>query len=188
MAIVRRSISQESISIPNELIDDHRLKYKDLGLMVFLLSKGESYEINTRLLRKECGFGKDQIHSIFNRLRKFGYVTLVSNPYGIKQWFIRSSLSTDWSEIIRFKQENKYKRPPIYEWNKTRARIFLRDKNTCFYCGYVGLNIECDHYLPISRGGSNSDDNLVTACKPCNRKKKSMMPETFIKLLGGRND
>ena len=28
-----------------------------------------------------------------------------------------------------------------------------------------------DHVIPLARGGSNADDNLVLACDPCNKEK-----------------
>ncbi|MDC5137713.1 DUF1376 domain-containing protein [Acinetobacter baumannii] len=72
-------------------------------------------------------------------------------------------------------------RPKIDEWKETRVRIFKRDNFTCFYCGQVGGPLECDHYIPISKGGKNEDSNLVTACKKCNRAKSNKNPEDFIK-------
>jgi len=57
-------------------------------------------------------------------------------------------------------------------WRKTRQRIFERDDYTCRYCGVRGGRLEIDHVIPISRGGSNHEDNLATACMPCNRRKK----------------
>lgn len=47
-----------------------------------------------------------------------------------------------------------------------RERILRRDKHTCFYCG--GPATTEDHLVPVARGGSESDSNLVAACGPCN--------------------
>lgn len=57
-------------------------------------------------------------------------------------------------------------------WRKVRLAIFERDSWTCVYCGEKDKPLECDHVHPVSRGGSNEDSNLVTACLPCNRSKK----------------
>jgi 5-methylcytosine-specific restriction endonuclease McrA len=36
----------------------------------------------------------------------------------------------------------------------------------------VPSDIEIDHVVPLSKGGSNDLSNLVTACKPCNQAKR----------------
>ena len=74
-------------------------------------------------------------------------------------------------------------RPTIDVWKETRLRIFNRDSFTCFYCGQIGGDLECDHYVAVSNGGSNEDSNLVTACKKCNRAKSNKPPEVFIEEL-----
>lgn len=56
---------------------------------------------------------------------------------------------------------------------KVRFAVFLRDKFTCQYCGRQApeVVIEIDHVLPCSKGGTNDLNNLVTACRDCNRGK-----------------
>jgi 5-methylcytosine-specific restriction endonuclease McrA len=63
-------------------------------------------------------------------------------------------------------------RPCAEVWAKIRARIFARDNYTCQYCGAHGVTLECDHIVPVARGGSHDDDNLNTACFQCNRSKR----------------
>ncbi len=70
-------------------------------------------------------------------------------------------------------------RPAQSEWRIIRARIFARDDYTCTYCGARGGKLQCDHIAPVSRGGSNDDDNLTTACMPCNRAKWAKTPEQW---------
>jgi hypothetical protein len=31
--------------------------------------------------------------------------------------------------------------------------------------------LDVDHVIPVAQGGTNADDNLTTACRPCNVKK-----------------
>ena len=62
-------------------------------------------------------------------------------------------------------------RPPLSVWKKIKQRIFLRDDFTCRYCGARGVRLECDHVVPVLKGGGEDDANLVTACGPCNRSK-----------------
>ena len=56
-----------------------------------------------------------------------------------------------------------------------RQNIVWRDNNQCQYCGnYFPLDkLTMDHVIPKSRGGKNTWENLVAACKKCNQKKGS---------------
>lgn len=81
-------------------------------------------------------------------------------------------------KIVAWRQHDpKSARLPYSDWVIVRAGIFDRDDYTCRYCGARGVKLECDHVLPVSRGGSNEKTNLVTACKPCNQKKRDRTPD-----------
>jgi len=56
---------------------------------------------------------------------------------------------------------------------KDRFRIMWRDHFTCLYCGAKPPNValQIDHFVPVSRGGSDADFNLITACVSCNQGK-----------------
>ncbi len=64
---------------------------------------------------------------------------------------------------------------PTGQWIRTDARlaIYLRDGFKCVYCGAdlhgaSKLDVTLDHVHPFSKGGENTPDNLVTACRSCN--------------------
>lgn len=60
-------------------------------------------------------------------------------------------------------------------WSK--RNIFIRDNNTCQYCGKKDLKTpELEHVIPKSKGGKNSFENCVCACKKCNRAKGDRTP------------
>ena len=63
--------------------------------------------------------------------------------------------------------------------NKAKEKIFVRDKYECQYCG-SHEDLEVDHIVPISKGGTNADSNLITACHRCNHLKKDYDLEDFI--------
>jgi hypothetical protein len=54
-----------------------------------------------------------------------------------------------------------------------RFEVFHRDGFVCQYCGRKPPStvLEVDHIHPVSAGGGNDLDNLVTACFDCNRGK-----------------
>lgn len=61
--------------------------------------------------------------------------------------------------------------------NGRRFRILQRDEFQCRYCGRRardGVRLEVDHIVPRARGGSDNDDNLVTACHECNSGKSDL--------------
>jgi len=56
-----------------------------------------------------------------------------------------------------------------------RFKVFKRDLFSCQYCGATppSVVLEVDHIHPVSKGGGNSIDNLITACFDCNRGKSA---------------
>jgi 5-methylcytosine-specific restriction endonuclease McrA len=84
--------------------------------------------------------------------------------------------------VIRLKRY--VKRPPRYHIAFNRRNVFRRDNHTCQYCAHVGGDLTLDHVVPRSRGGRNSWENIVTACRECNSKKRDRTPhEAKMKLL-----
>lgn len=58
-----------------------------------------------------------------------------------------------------------------------RKNIFLRDGYRCQYCGRKESQLTIDHVIPKSRGGEESWNNLITACRSCNIRKGNRTPD-----------
>lgn len=54
-------------------------------------------------------------------------------------------------------------------YDDERRKLALAGR--CAYCGAEGAALTLDHLFPRSRGGSDSGDNLVYCCQPCNSSK-----------------
>ena len=54
-------------------------------------------------------------------------------------------------------------------------RVVRRDNNQCQICGKILKDdeIEFDHIIPISKGGSSEENNIRVTCLDCNRNKSS---------------
>ena len=54
--------------------------------------------------------------------------------------------------------------------NSLRFNIFKRDEFVCQYCGKrpPEIILEVDHIIPRIKGGTDTIENLITACKECN--------------------
>jgi len=61
----------------------------------------------------------------------------------------------------------------------TNSALFERDKNLCAYCGsqFKRQELTREHIMPKSKGGKNTWENVVAACKPCNGLKDNRTPE-----------
>jgi 5-methylcytosine-specific restriction endonuclease McrA len=61
----------------------------------------------------------------------------------------------------------------------SRLNVYARDESTCQYCGrrLPRSELNLDHVLPRSRGGSTSWENVVCSCVACNLRKGGRTPE-----------
>jgi len=62
-------------------------------------------------------------------------------------------------------------------------RVVRRDNNQCQLCGEVlrDSDIEFDHIIPFSKGGTTEEQNLRVTCLDCNRTKgKSFDPQEDV--------
>ena len=78
-----------------------------------------------------------------------------------------------WPSVVRLKG---YVHVPYRRILLSRRNVLRRDNNRCQYCGSRD-RLTLDHVLPRSRGGTDSWENLVAACVPCNNRKGSRTPE-----------
>jgi hypothetical protein len=73
---------------------------------------------------------------------------------------------------------------------RVRRLIERKAEGRCWYCGsdlYLrGLFVGAiDHVKPVAHGGTNDNDNLVPACKPCNQLKRDKSLAEFRAAIGG---
>jgi len=56
----------------------------------------------------------------------------------------------------------------------------------CAYCGSAD-QLEADHRIPLARGGSNSIENIIPACRSCNAQKHLMTEAEFRERLASES-
>jgi len=69
-----------------------------------------------------------------------------------------------------------------------RQAIYMRDAFCCVYCSIDLTSVQSnertlDHIIPQHLGGTNSSNNLVTACKSCNSSKGNKSTREFGALI-----
>ena len=81
----------------------------------------------------------------------------------------------------------KNKRKPVSK--RMRFEVLKRDRFTCQYCSAKPpkVPLEVDHIMPVSKGGENVMNNLITACFDCNRGKSNIeltaVPESMVQKM-----
>jgi hypothetical protein len=63
-----------------------------------------------------------------------------------------------------------------------REAIYDRDGRACHYCGAAAA-LSIDHKTPRSRGGDDSEENLITCCLTCNKSKGTKTYDEFMVYL-----
>jgi hypothetical protein len=56
--------------------------------------------------------------------------------------------------------------------SNVRTEVWRRDEGKCVKCG-SRVNLEFDHIVPVSKGGSNTARNIELLCQDCNRAKSA---------------
>lgn len=82
--------------------------------------------------------------------------------------------------IIGTKGHNNHFRKQLHSYvpplnNRT---LFKRDQNICLYCGHSfnHKQLSRDHVTPVSQGGKDIWENVVTSCHRCNNHKADRTP------------
>ncbi len=65
--------------------------------------------------------------------------------------------------------------------------IAMKSDDRCCHCGrkcFFGYGATIDHFVPISKGGTNDDANLIMMCYDCNQEKgKSVVEPSYVPYL-----
>jgi hypothetical protein len=98
----------------------------------------------------------------------------LTNKFGRYSLFVKDFSDYKLGIITKDELVNKdrftSKRKPISM--SLRYTILKRDNGECTLCGAkasTGASLEVDHIIPVSRGGTNTEENLRILCDVCNR-------------------
>jgi hypothetical protein len=61
-------------------------------------------------------------------------------------------------------------------------RVLKRDNQVCSVCNSPvrDEDVEFDHVIPWSKGGSSEDNNIRLLCRPCNRRRRAEFEDKFL--------
>lgn len=139
------------------------------GLMkgVVLSSSGQSNDLSYNVIKKSLKNLEDKgIISKAGDTNREGtlYKLHLPEEIGICQEMKKQE------KAISTKPVDTRKELDYYNVTENRLKIFERDEYKCYRCKkqLTRFSATLDHIQPVSRGGDNSYDNLVTSCLHCN--------------------
>lgn len=98
----------------------------------------------------------------------------------IKRWAAKNPIKTRAHKARRRSAEGRFNDSDIIS-------IYKNQKGLCYYCMEPLYNkYDIDHFIPVSKGGTNYPSNLRLACQACNNRKRAKNPYEFIQAEFGR--
>ncbi len=78
------------------------------------------------------------------------------------------------SQLNKKKYKKVTKQRTRHISKSVRVNVFVRDNYRCIFCGRTSrqTELQIDHIIPFSKGGSNQINNLQTLCLDCNQGKR----------------
>ena len=104
MPIKRRANMERWIALPPGAVNDNRLSWKARGLLIYLLSKPDDWEVRVQQLIDSSPDGKAVVQAIFRELKKYGYASLApltkagTTKLSGNRWLISDAPVTDNTE------------------------------------------------------------------------------------------
>ena len=79
--------------------------------------------------------------------------------------------------LLHYKKFNKNNNDNSQSYSRyissdVKQTVWKRDNGRCVCCNSL-INLEYDHIIPISKGGSNFENNIQILCYDCNRTKSN---------------
>ena len=98
------------------------------------------------------------------------------------EFFSEGDLNPSWDGLcnyclLHYKKFNKNNNDNSQSYSRyissdVKQTVWKRDNGRCVCCNSL-INLEYDHIIPISKGGSNFENNIQILCYDCNRTKSN---------------
>lgn len=76
MTIIRNIYNNNYTVVPNSMANDESISWRARGMLLYIITKPESWNINTRDLVNKGDLGRDGVLSVLKELKEAGYIRL----------------------------------------------------------------------------------------------------------------
>ena len=132
---------------------------------IIIIDNGEKWFIPS-FLEFQYGSQLSKTNNIFRSIEK------ILNKYDLYQ-YLNIEITESGTTISSYRNRIS---------QVVRDKVYLQDEFTCQYCSQQKTKNELvvDHFIPLKKGGDNSDENLICACTRCNGHKSDILPDIFL--------
>jgi len=86
--IIHNKARDKFTIIDNKVLNDDRLDWKELGLLVYLLSKPDKWSVSTTHLANQRKTSRNTIYSLMHKLVDAGYISYKKKAHGESEWTV----------------------------------------------------------------------------------------------------
>lgn len=164
---IKQKLSDLSINLSLPFtIKSHKLMEIPLEKAEVLINE-EEVLLPAFIYQVKISFDSPLDHSI-TKNREEWIVLGAEEETVLEELLLTCGFNNDLPEYEENEPEKKYIRQPIPE--DVQIFVWQRDEGRCVKCGSQE-NLEYDHIIPLSKGGSNTARNIQLLCEKCNRQK-----------------
>ena len=73
MSIIRRKRENNYTIVPNSILEDDRMSFEARGLLTYILTRPDHWEVQTAQLQEVTGFGRDKCQRLVREILECGY-------------------------------------------------------------------------------------------------------------------
>lgn len=179
------------IRIVTDIFDDEKMYAiecmpdgKDIELIWFkiLCLAGKCNQNGFLIINRKLAYTDEMLAKIFRTdlgvvqralevFQSLGMIEVIENVYMVSNW----SKHQNQIGLEKIREQNRIRQKRFRESQKQNL---LGENPICVYCGESATGV--DHIIPKSKGGKDTDDNLVLCCARCNSTKNDLSLTDFL--------
>lgn len=129
--MIIRNKSPRYTVIPNQLLEDERITWEAKGILAYLLSKPDTWELNASHLIGFGYAGREKIYRVLKELQEAGYASHSRKSDGRVEWEIRDAAQLEKPHAEKQHQANPHtEKPNEAKPNEANQHVLVNTERT----------------------------------------------------------